>query len=125
MKLLRSLVLPLLFLGLLAARSVAAEADPSGRWEWTVHGPQGPLTITADLRWAHGALTGTVTARGNPAEISAASFADGVVKFTVVRGADYHVHYQGQLAGDTLTGTMDRPGPEGRDVIAWQAKRVR
>lgn len=103
---------------------MAVGTDPAGKWQWTVHGPQGPLTITAELTYQHGVLAGTVTARGNPAQISNTSFKEGVVRFTVVRGEDYQVHYQGKLEGDTLTGTMDRPGPVGRDVAPWQANRA-
>jgi hypothetical protein len=123
MKILRTL-LTFLFLAVgLSALARAAEADASGKWEWSVSGPHGDITITAEFTHKEGALTGTVTARGNPAPISSASVKDGVVKFTVIRGEGYEVYYSGKLEGDRITGTMDRPGPEGRDVIPWNATR--
>lgn len=123
MKILRTLLTSFLLLAGLAAVVHAADADPSGKWQWTMHGPQGPITITGEFTLKDGVLSGVVTARGNPAQISHASFTDGVVKFTVVRG-ESQVHYQGKLAHGVIKGTFDRPGPEGRDIGEWHAKRA-
>lgn len=124
MKILRTLLVSFIVLAGFAALAHAADAGPAGKWEWTINGPQGPLTITGEFTLKDGALAGVVTARGNPAQISDGSFKDGVVKFTVVRGEDYQVYYEGKLEGDTIKGTLDRPGPDGRDVTPWHATRA-
>jgi hypothetical protein len=106
----------------------AHAADISGTWKWTSATKSGPAEITAVLVLKDGALTGTVAGRQGPAEISDASIKDGVVAFSVVRGTDQKVviKYQGKLDGDTLTGTIERPGPNGTPSTktGWKAARA-
>jgi hypothetical protein len=114
----------------LSALTIAARAtDLSGTWKWTSATKSGPAEITAVLLLKDGTLTGTVTGRQGPADISDASVKDGVVAFSVVRGtADQKVviKYQGKFDGDTLTGTIERPGPNGAATTRteWKATRA-
>jgi hypothetical protein len=84
MKILRAFLAACLVLSVFAIAAHAA--DLSGTWKWTSATKSGPAEITAVLVLKDGALTGTVTGRQGPAEISEASVKDGVVAFSVVRG---------------------------------------
>jgi hypothetical protein len=89
----------------------ARAADLSGDWEWTSKSSSGPVHMTATLVQKDGALTGTVTGRQGPAEISDASIKGGVVVFTVVRGVAPNMvifKYSGTIAGNSITGSIER-----------------
>ena len=114
----------------------AAEASPAGTWKWTVQGRQGGQGFeqTLKLDYKDGKLTGTVLGSKNErfeipdTEISDASFKDGIVKFAVTRefnGNKFTSKYEGKLAGDTITGTSERPGMSGGEATKreWVAKR--
>jgi hypothetical protein len=114
----------------------AAEASPAGTWKWTVQGRQGGQGFeqTLKLDYKDGKLTGTVLGTKTErfeipdTEISDASFKDGVVKFAVSRefnGNKFTSKYEGKLAGDTITGTSERPGTDGGAPTKreWVAKR--
>jgi hypothetical protein len=127
MKLLRPL-LAAVAAAVFALSLSAAEATPAGTWQWTAHGPHGSVEVTGKFEFKDGALTGTVAGpQGNAAPISAGSFKDGTVAFTVVRvmhDIQFEVKYSGRLAGDTLTGIIDRPVPGGeREQVEWKATR--
>jgi hypothetical protein len=126
MKILRALLATGLVLSVLTFAAHAA--DLSGTWKWTSQTKSGPTEITAVLALKDGALTGTVAGRQGPADISDASVKDGVIAFSVVRGTDQKVviKYQGKVDGDTITGTIERPGPNGAAPVKtdWKATRV-
>jgi hypothetical protein len=110
--------------------SVAAfAADLSGNWKWTTQGRNGPMEVTAKLQLKDGALTGTVSGRMGDAPIGDAVFKDGHLAFTVTRefnGNKIVVKYDGKLEGDTITGTIERPGRDGDAplTLEWKATRV-
>jgi hypothetical protein len=110
--------------------AAAIAADPSGSWTWTQPGRDGnpgrPQKLTLALK--DGALTGSVSGRGGEIAISDASFKDNVVAFSVVRTFNDNsitIKYSGKLDGDTITGTIIRPGMDGGDptTIDWKATR--
>ncbi len=112
------------------ALSVAAlAADVSGNWKWTTQGRNGPMEATARLQLKDSALTGTVSGRMGDAPIGDASYKDGHVAFTVTRefnGNKIVVKYDGKLEGDTITGTIERPGRDGDAplTLEWKATRL-
>lgn len=118
-------------LGAVAALTVAAyAADPSGTWSYTMAMRPGgtPRTATLTLALKDGALTGTVSGRNGDTAISDASFKDNMVSFSVVReynGNSFTIKYSGKLDGDTITGTVERPNPDGGDPVKidWKATR--
>ncbi len=127
MKTLRAFATICLASALLALSAHAA--DLSGTWKWTSSTKSGPAEITAVLLLKDGALTGTVTGRQGPAEISEASVKDGMVAFSVVRGTTDQkvvIKYQGKIDGDAITGTIERPGPNGAapTKTEWKATRA-
>ena len=92
------------------------------------------VDITAKLALKDGALTGSVMlpARGGgdpmSIDISDATFADGTVTFSTVQefnGNKRVTKYTGKLDGDTITGTVLRPGRGGAEPTPadWVAKR--
>lgn len=116
------------FLAVSALAATAFAADISGNWKWTSVTKTGPVDITANLVLTDGTLTGIVTTRQGPAAIGDASVKDGVVSFTVTRSAKTQtvvIKYNGKFDGDTITGTIEKPGPDGAPVKTdWKASRV-
>jgi hypothetical protein len=123
---------PRLLLAAVFAASVLATAafaaELSGTWKWTSVTATGPVEMTAVLLHKDGALTGTVTGRQGPADIRDASVNGGQVAFSVTRGTAGNkvvIKYSGKLAGDTITGTIERPGPKGEPTkLPWKATRA-
>src|SRR6478735_12151252 len=108
--------------------AAAFAADPTGTWKWTTEGRNGPMEATAKLELKEGALAGTVAGRGGDTAIGDASFKDDHLAFTVKRefnGNSFVIKYDGQLTGDTITGTIERPSGEGGTTkVDWKATRV-
>jgi hypothetical protein len=128
MKILRTLFTAIAA-AVLALSLSGAEASPAGTWQWTAHGPQGPVEVTARFEHKDGVLTGTVSARGTEAPLTEGSFKNGTVALTMVRemhGTQFSIKYSGKLSGDSITGFIDRPIPGGeREQVEWKASRVK
>lgn len=106
----------------------AFAADISGQWKWTVQGRNGPMEATSTLTFKDGALTGVVSGRMGDAPIGDASLKDGIVHFTVTRefdGNKFVVKYDGKFEGDTIIGTIERPGRDGDApvILEWKVTR--
>lgn len=129
MKTLRTLLAAVAAVVLTFSAFAADTASPTGTWTWTANGPMGAIEVTGKFELKDGVLTGTVAARGTEAPLTAGSFKDGVVAFTMVRemqGMQFHVKYSGKLEGDTINGTIDRPTPDGgSQQVEWKAARVK
>lgn len=119
------------------AAEAAAIASPAGTWKWSQPGRDGgSWEQTLKLASADGKLTGTLLGGPRPwgeapdVAIGEGSFVDGVVAFSVTRefgGTRFVIRYEGKLEGDTITGTVERPGRDGgaarkREWIATRAK---
>ncbi len=128
MKTLRTILFALLAIFSLGAAARAADADPSGHWQWLIPGPNGTTDATAVFTCKDGVLTGTLTVMGNDEIISQGSCKDGALAFTVVRRMDgdtFIIKYAGKLDGDTIKGTVDRPIGDGeRKTYEWTATRA-
>ncbi len=114
MKSLRLIALALVTTCLLSAAAFAA--DPTGTWKWTAQGRNGPQDYSAALVLKDGQLTGSVTGPRGATDISDASFKDGAIAFaTVVTYNDnkFSVKYTGTIDGDSLKGSIERPGRNG------------
>ncbi len=127
MKTLRALVTASLATFVLSAAAFAA--DISGNWKWTQQNRNGPQEVHGTLALKDGVLTGTVTGRMGEAPIGEASFKDGHVHFTVTREVSdgkIVIKYDGKLEGDTITGTIERPGRDGDAalILDWKATRT-
>ena len=121
-----------------AVAAFAADASPAGTWKWTQAGRQGGQGFeqTLKLEMKDGKLTGTMVGVQGPqgqmpdVAISDASFKAGAIKFAVSRefnGNKFTTTYEGQLEGDKITGTSERPGRDGgaptkREWVATRAK---
>jgi hypothetical protein len=104
-------------------------ADISGGWKWIMQNRSGPQEVHATFVFKDGALTGTVTGRMGEAPIGDARFENDQVHFTVTREASEGkivIKYDGKLEGDTITGTIERPGRDGDAalILAWKATRA-
>ena len=124
--------LPKLIAAFVAASALtvsAFAADLTGSWKWTAQGRNGPMEATAKLDLKDGVLTGTVAGRMGDAPIGDASFKDSQVAFTVTRefnGNKIVIKYEGKFEGDTITGTIERPGRDGGapTKTEWKATRA-
>jgi hypothetical protein len=120
-----------------AVAAFAADASPAGTWKWTQAGRGGNPGVerTLVLDYKDGKLTGTLKgATMGQFEIPDIAIADGTVKdgnvaFTVTNefnGQKFTTKYAAKLEGDTLTGSTERPGPDGGEAVKrdWSAKRA-
>ncbi|MSU64995.1 MAG: hypothetical protein EXS38_02585 [Opitutus sp.] len=121
----------------ICAAAFAADASPSGTWKFTQPGrggnPGAERTLKLDLK--DGKLTGTLmgtqggqfqipdTAIGN------ASYQDGAIAFTVeveFNGNRFVSKYAGKLEGDSIKGSIERPGRDGNiQKSDWNAARAK
>ena len=123
-------LLPTAWLAALLLALAARASDLTGDWHWTSASPTGPVVMTAQLVQQDGILTGTVTGRQGPAAIAGGTLQQGRVAFSVLRGSGGKtmlIKYAGQLDGNTITGTIERPGPNGSPPAKspWKASRGR
>ncbi len=103
--------------------------DPTGTWEWSTKSPAGEIPTTLRLEVQDGKIAGVYSNQFGNTTISNASLQDDVIRFEVVRdlgGQKYVVKYQGKMAGDTISGTIEAPGHDGGEAVklAWNAKRT-
>ncbi len=127
MKIFRKLLAAVAAVSLLSLSAFAA--DISGTWKWTAQGRNGPQEAHATLAVKDGVLSGTVAGRMGDAPIGDATLKDGVVHFTVTRefnGEKIVIKYDGKFEGDTITGTIERPGRDGDAPVTleWKATRA-
>ncbi len=88
------------------------------------------MESTVKLTLKDGTLTGTISGRMGDTAIGNATFKDDTVAFTVTRefnGNTFVFKYEGKLEGDTITGTIERPGRGGGAPTKseWKATRVK
>jgi lipopolysaccharide export system protein LptA len=126
MKALRSLLTAGLAASVLTLAAHAA--DLTGDWKWSSQSSTGVVQMTAKIVQQDATLTGTVTGRQGPADITAGTLKDGVVTFSVSRssgGKTMVIGYEGKVEGDTITGSIIRPGVNGAapTKTEWKASR--
>jgi hypothetical protein len=114
----------------MTAVAFAADASPAGNWKWTAQGRNGPQEASAKLELKDGALTGAVTTPRGDVPISQGTFKDGMVSFVteLTFGENkFVVKYAGKLEGDTIKGSIERPGRNGAEPTKtdWNATRVK
>lgn len=119
----------------MTAAAVAADASAAGTWKYTQQGRQGGQATerTLVLEQKDGKLTGTLKGfNAGQFEVPDTAIGDASVKgdmvaFTVTTdfGGQKRVSkYEGKLAGDTITGSIERPGRDGgTQKTEWVAKR--
>jgi hypothetical protein len=120
------------------AAFAADAASPTGVWKWTQAGRDGGSSFERKIQLdcKDSQLTGKMLAGEGPmgampeAAISAGSFKDGVVAFSVTRdfnGNSFTIKYDGKLAGDEIKGSFVFPGFNGSEPqkLDWNATRVK
>jgi autotransporter translocation and assembly factor TamB len=129
MKIPRSLLTAFFAVSILTATAFAA--DLTGNWKWTsVTKANGAAEVTAALVQKDGKLTGTVTGRQGPADITDATVNGNQVAFAVIRTSGevtVTFKYTGQLNGDTITGSIEKSATK-KDTpptkTDWKATRI-
>lgn len=115
--------------GFCLVTALAFAGDPTGTWRWTVNSPDGEIQTTLKLTLKDGKLAGDYSNSFGDAVISASSFKDDAVAFSVERefnGNKFVLKYSGKLEGDAIKGTIDVPGFNEGEArkLEWNAKRV-
>ena len=122
------------FAALLAVSALTATAfaaDPSGTWKWTsMTKAGGPSEVTAVLVLKKGVLTGTVTGRQGPADITDATVKGDDISFTVTRMSGIVTvvfKYAGTVTDNAITGTIERTTSEDKKPTKsdWKATRAK
>ena len=121
-------------LALGAAAQVRA-ADASGTWTWSTPGREGaePRKSTLTLKVEGEKVTGKLSAPGRQGAVTDLEVKEGKIKgdeisfiTSVERGGNtITTKYMGKISGDTIKGTVERPGRGGGDPTKnpWEAKR--
>jgi hypothetical protein len=115
---------------LCAAALVCNASDPSGVWKFEFEGSQGrKLESTLTLKLDGDQLSGAIDNRGGKVEISDAKLEGDQISFNVVhkiRLRTFTTSYSGRLDGDTIKGSVNVSGPDGRKRSReWVATRLR
>lgn len=117
--------------------AAAFAADPTGTWKWTQpgRGDRPAVEQTVKLELKAGQLTGTLLGFESPmgkvpdTAIGDATFKDDAVSFTVTRefnGNKRVSKYEAKLDGDSLKGSVERPGRDGAvQKTEWTASRAK
>lgn len=113
-----------------AAFAATAASSPAGSWKWTTQGRNGPQESTAKFDVKDGKLTGTVATSRGETPISEGSFKNGAIAFAVERTYGDNkvvIKYAGKVEGDTIKGSIERPGRDGGAATKseWNATRVK
>lgn len=121
----------------ITAAAVVAADSVAGTWKWTQQGRQGgqgterALVLKVDGGKVTGSLKGFQMGDNQIPDTAIAdgAFKDGKVSFTVTtefNGNKRVSKYEGQLAGDKITGSIESPGRDGavqkREWVATRAK---
>jgi hypothetical protein len=122
----------------ISATAFAADASPTGIWKWMQPGRDGGAGSERkiQLELKDGKLTGKMLGFEGPqgqmpdSPISDGTFKDGTVAFSVVRefgDQKFIIKYSAKLEGDTLKGSVERPGfgggePTKTDWVATRSK---
>jgi hypothetical protein len=114
----------------ISAVAFAADASPSGSWKWTAQGRNGAQEVTAKFEAKDGKLTASVTTPRGDTPISQGTYKDGAVSFVTelnFNGTSFVIKYAGKLEGDTIKGTIERPGRDGGAPTKtdWTATRAK
>jgi len=128
MKRLAAVALALAVVGFVST-AVAAD-DPTGNWKWTVTFNDQSRDVTLKLKLDGDKLTGSMPGRNDTeTAIEEGTFKDGTVSFQVTRMRNdqkFTTKYSGKLEGDTIKGTSEGPGRDGKARSReWTATRVK
>lgn len=101
--------------------------DPTGTWSFTSQVRNRTVEVTLVLNLVDDQLSGTIDNPLGKTDISDALFDNGHLSFNVVReirGRKFVTSYQGDLADDTITGTIVVTNRKGKErKVAWTATR--
>ena len=109
--------------------ALAAAASPAGNWKWTAQGRNGQQEYTAKFEVKDGKLTGAVTSPRGDTPITGGTFKDGAIAFVTelsFNDTKFVIKYAGKVEGDTIKGTIERPGRDGGAATKtdWNATRA-
>jgi hypothetical protein len=85
----------------------------TGRWQGVT---RNGMKVVLDLNATETALTGTLTREGTPSTIRDGKVSKNTFTFKAMLG-DQDEAFNGELAGDQLTVTLDRQGPAGALIL--------
>ena len=110
----------------LSGSALAADANPTGTWKWSVTRNEKTRETTLKLKLEGDKLTGSISGRNQDTPIENASYKDGTVSFSVTRefnNQKFTTKYSGKLDGDTIKGTSETERDGQKQSRDWEAKR--
>ncbi|HEX5482360.1 MAG TPA: hypothetical protein VFZ08_07010 [Terriglobia bacterium] len=122
MTLLVCMALCLLGVAITAPADAQSSGPLTGSWQCESHGgQQGDLAFTLDLQQNGNSITGSISTDQGVADVSSATFKDGILKFIVTTSSnEYHV--TGKYEGGKLAGTWTAGG--GQDKGTWAGTKA-
>jgi hypothetical protein len=101
----------------------AAVANPvDGRWQGTMSGPNGDITITFNFKAEDGKLTGTVETPGGEVPISDGKVEGDKLSFNT-HFMDNVIEHQGTISGDTIQLKVKGPWGESEMTLKRVAEK--
>ena len=98
----------------------------TGKWEFTIDGPQGPDVMTITLTQAGDTLTGKAESQFGVMALSKGKISGDTFSFALsmsMNGDSMELPFSGKLTGETATGSISMPMGDGM-VMNWRAKKL-
>ena len=110
----------------MSGQETKTPAKMTGKWEFTLDGPQGPDVMTMTLTQAGDTLTGTAESQFGTLPLSKGKISGENFSFALTmngNGEAMELPFSGKVTGETAEGSIS-VAMGGGMVINWRAKRV-
>jgi len=110
----------------MSGQETKTPAKMTGKWEFTLDGPQGPDVMTITLTQAGDTLTGTAESQFGALPLSKGKISGENFSFALTmngNGEAMELPFSGKVTGETAEGSITMPMGDGM-VISWRAKKV-
>lgn len=110
---------------ILMAAVVSAAADVDGRWQGTISGPNGDITLTFNFKADGTKLTGTVETPNGETPISEGKVEDNKISFKTHLNDDNNteVDHEGTISGDSIDLKVTGPWGESNMTLKRVAEK--
>jgi hypothetical protein len=110
----------------MSGQETKASAKMTGKWEFTIDGPQGPDVMTITLTQAGDTLTGTAESQFGTLPLSKGKISGENFSFALTmngNGEAMELPFSGKVTGETAEGSIS-VAMGGGMMINWRAKKV-
>lgn len=109
-----------------SGQETKTSAKMTGKWEFTIDGPQGPDVMTITLTQVGDTLTGKAESQFGAMALSKGKISGDTFSFALTmngNGESMELPFSGKVTGETAEGSISMPMGDGM-VMNWRAKRV-